>query len=468
LGETLCKLGRLDEAAEGYRKAVALNPSAAWSHFNLGEALEKLGKTEEAIASYQQAVQLNPKSSLLQKTGDKVAKGSMQIRRLVATRVIEKIWKPNFILDSYICQSQENFAKTKRKSINTIVILTCVWKRPELVKIVLSYYSHLKRELAGKIKLELLAVGSEGKTSRHLCKQCGFDYVEYANSPLSAKWEYGLNQCASYDPDAVIVVGSDDLISQSLIEFYNIKLQENLVFCGLKDGYFFDLANESLILWTGYNVRADPTRVGETIGMGRCLSRTLLDKLEFSIWRGLDIDRGLDGAMTRKLVQLGLQFLEYDDCVIAQIGDHTLRIGHCGFKMAEIGAYAVDIKVSENITPLERYFERDANTLVVQPQPWMIFGKYFPHQIIDQLKELAIVTSKGQTNGEECKEFKGLQQMATSSENFKKAQTSPVVDVETELRQENELLLYQLGEVQDELEEYYLKYQNLKNHVKLS
>jgi hypothetical protein len=41
---------------------------------------------------------------------------------------------------------------------------------------------------------------------------------------------------------------------------------------------------------------------------------------------------------------------------------------------------------------------------------------------------------------------------------------TPVLSPE-ELRQENELLLLQLHQVQEELEEYYLKYQEIKNSV---
>ncbi|MEI2423148.1 tetratricopeptide repeat protein [Arthrospira platensis SPKY2] len=265
-----------------------------------------------------------------------------------------------------------------------------------MTKVVLSYYEHLKRELAGKINLELLAVGSEGEISRSLCQECGFDYLEYPNEPLSAKWEYGLNRCADYDPDAVITVGSDDIISQNLIEFYAGQIQDGLVFCGLKDGYFLDLMNKKLYWWVGYGDRVDYKRVGETIGMGRCLSRTLLDKLGFSIWKGLDINRGLDGAMTARLRELGLQFSEYYNCVLAQVEGRWLRIGHAGLSMADIGACAVDIKISENITPITRYLSRDASVLVPQPDPWEVLQRYFSGQnpIVDQLKELMLTTRK--------------------------------------------------------------------------
>nr|WP_317264515.1 tetratricopeptide repeat protein [Arthrospira sp. SH-MAG29] len=313
-------------------------------------------------------------------------KNSQYIRQLIAYQQVINNWGAIITGDSD--NAQPKSVATNDNHINKIIIYTCVWGRPELTRIVLSYYADIKRELSGKINLELLAVGSEGDASRKLCQECGFDYLEYPNQPLSSKWEYGLNRCADYDPDGVIIVGSDDIISQNLIEFYDEKLKDNLVFCGIQDAYFFDVSKQHLVLWMGYGGKADFARVGETIGMGRCLSRTLLDKLEFSIWKGLDINSSLDGAMTQKLEQLGLQLLEYDNCLVAQIDDKQLKIGHCGFKMAEIGACAVDIKFSNNITTIERYIERDANALVYQAEPWLMLEKYFPNGTVNKIKEL--------------------------------------------------------------------------------
>lgn len=391
-----------NQAIADCSKIISLHPSIANIFPILAQAYTGQGKLEEA---------------------EFFLKNSQYTRYLIATQQVVNSW--GAIVTGKRDRFQSNSVPTNGDRINKIVIYTCIWGRPELTRIVLSHYAHLKKELSGQIQLELLAVGSEGDASRNLCQECGFDYLEYPNQPLSSKWEYGLNRCADYDPDGVIVMGSDDLISQSLIEFYDEQLKDNLVFCGLKDAYFFDANNQNLILWTGYSGKADFNRVGETIGMGRCLSRTLLDKLEFSIWNGLDINRSLDGAMTQKLLNLGLQLLEYDNCVVALVGDREAKIGHCGFKMAEIGAFAVDIKFSENLTPIERYLERDANALVVQEEPWMILEKYFPSGTVEQLKELpSVLKSKLEVSQSE--------QISGKSEEQKKTEASSVISVEEE------------------------------------
>jgi tetratricopeptide (TPR) repeat protein len=62
----LYRSGRLEEAVEMYRKAIAQNPNIYIYHHNLGEALEKLGRFQEATAAYQEAVKLNPKATWYQ------------------------------------------------------------------------------------------------------------------------------------------------------------------------------------------------------------------------------------------------------------------------------------------------------------------------------------------------------------------------------------------------------------------
>jgi len=69
LGETLGKLGRLDEAVEMYRWAVQFKPDAAWLHWELSQALQQVGRVEEAQERHQQALKIDPKLCQLSLTG---------------------------------------------------------------------------------------------------------------------------------------------------------------------------------------------------------------------------------------------------------------------------------------------------------------------------------------------------------------------------------------------------------------
>ncbi len=59
-GNMLKESGRLDEAVESYRQAIALKPDFAEAYGDLGNVYKEQGKLDKAIASYQQALALNP------------------------------------------------------------------------------------------------------------------------------------------------------------------------------------------------------------------------------------------------------------------------------------------------------------------------------------------------------------------------------------------------------------------------
>ena len=72
------------------------------------------------------------------------------------------------------------------KSQSKILILTCIWKRHDIFKILKENIKILQQ----KYNIDMLIVGSEGEDSRRLCD--GFNYVEAENFPLSDKWNAGI------------------------------------------------------------------------------------------------------------------------------------------------------------------------------------------------------------------------------------------------------------------------------------
>ena len=219
-------------------------------------------------------------------------------------------------------------------AMTRFVLLTAVWKRPLLTKIVLQTYERMRQVLSGEIEICLLAVGSEGAESRALCEGCGFDYLEHPNSPLSHKWNAGVQAAKRYDPDALIIVGSDDLVSVEMFRIYADKLREGLHFFGVSDMYFFEPVSLRLGYWGGYEYTTMKNRTGEPIGCGRCFGRSVLDRTGWNLWPR---EPRLDSLLDR----LALNYVKV----------HGFR--PTSWKLGEIGAKAVDIKLGTNITPFD-------------------------------------------------------------------------------------------------------------------
>ena len=60
-GMALADLGRMDEAATEYEKAIASDPKDPYPHYDRGGALLTLGRMDEALTEYDKAVNLDPK-----------------------------------------------------------------------------------------------------------------------------------------------------------------------------------------------------------------------------------------------------------------------------------------------------------------------------------------------------------------------------------------------------------------------
>jgi len=179
----------------------------------------------------------------------------------------------------------------------TIGVLTCLWQRHNLTDVVLRWYQRLREELSSELQLELVAVGSEGETSRNLAESNGFAYLERPNSPLGAKWNAGLGAMREFVPDAVVIVGSDDVVSGNLFQQYAAALSRGVKYIGIVDMYFLDLPRRTLCFWPGY---PPGVRFEETLGLGRCLSAGLIEANHWQLWDNW-LEKGLDGSMTRRL-----------------------------------------------------------------------------------------------------------------------------------------------------------------------
>ena len=274
----------------------------------------------------------------------------------------ESVKNTNYVVD----KRSRKISKKKHvdnDKINTMVILTCIWKRPKLTRIVLSHYRALKKELKGEINLELVAVGSEGERSKDICEESEFNYFEYENQPMSEKWNFGLQMTKKINPDAVIIVGSDDLIDKNLLKFYDKKLKQGYMMVGIKDFYIYDTERRKLAYWRGYGKLNDAHRMNETIGLARCLSRTLLDKLDFNIWNDLNISRNLDGAMTTRLKEVGIYPVSEANMPYVDLDNQLYGAGHLGYNLKEIEGFAIDIKTKTNVTTFDRYLARDPDSI---------------------------------------------------------------------------------------------------------
>lgn len=160
-----------------------------------------------------------------------------------------------------------------------------IYQRHELTKIVLDYYRSLG--------IKLIIAGSEGEISKELAQ--GFDYIEVPNSPLTLKNNAMMLEAKKYNPDAVVILGSDDLICKNALKFYD-SLETNSVM-GFSDIYFYSTEHKRL----GY------LALDKHFGAGRYYPKSVLELCNYKAWQR-QLDRGCDMESERYLTTKGVKF----------------------------------------------------------------------------------------------------------------------------------------------------------------
>ena len=218
-----------------------------------------------------------------------------------------------------------------------IGILSAIWQRPEITRIFAEGIKRLQRQF----DIVPVVVGSEGEESMSLAREYGFIYLERPNSPLGNKFNEGLKVFKNIDVDYVMIMGSDDLISNSLLEHYMPFMKKGKEVIGILDIYFYDLLKKEMHYLSGYGLRPqDKHRKNEPLGLARCIKRSVIERLHWQIW-DLKVDKGLDWTMWLKLKRL--------------------RVRPVVVRLRDIGALAVDLKGGKNICSLNIYRTVPAN-----------------------------------------------------------------------------------------------------------
>ncbi|MBH49563.1 MAG: hypothetical protein CMG69_02275 [Candidatus Marinimicrobia bacterium] len=257
----------------------------------------------------------------------------------------------------------------------TVALITAVWKRPELTKLVLDRFKNIQSELTDKINIKLIGVGSEGNKSRNLCESRGFFYVECENAPLNRKYNSASRATKQFNPDAVFRIDSDDWVTSDIFEQYLKKIEEGEDAVGLIDLYFLDLQQFILGKWNGYgflNNRVDRYEAwrrklkGRTHGVARCFSKRLMEALNWELWDDdLELNSWLDGNCDKRLKR------------------YQFKIK--GYRMRELGVLALDIKGGgTNVT--KNTFKKLKLKLIQEPRKFLT--STFPESEVKNLFKL--------------------------------------------------------------------------------
>lgn len=214
-----------------------------------------------------------------------------------------------------------------------LCVISCVYQRPEITQIVFDYWKSIQEKTKNIFDFTNIIVDSDSSNLKYFEKSTNFKYYNYYNNPLSDKWNYAASLLKNEDFDYVLFIGSDDIMDEVVLKNYYNEMISGIDFIGLIDMYVFDYITSKSFYWKGYSEKSG--RFGETIGLGRCLSKNLITELNYTPW-AYGFDRGLDGTMQKKLKSI-------------------INIKKTSLVLKSIGGIACDIKSTKNITNILSY-----------------------------------------------------------------------------------------------------------------
>ena len=121
------------------------------------------------------------------------------------------------------------------------------------------------------------------------------------NSPLTKKWQRGLDYLKACGLDAVCIMGSDDIASAEYWQAGVDRIDGAAGPFGVRSCWMLDTASGRM----GEFSMGSPER---TVGCGRFYPRLFLNAIGWQLW-DTDLDRGIDGAAEMQLEKFGLRIL---------------------------------------------------------------------------------------------------------------------------------------------------------------
>lgn len=200
----------------------------------------------------------------------------------------------------------------------------------------------------------MLVCGSEGEASRNVAESSGWNYIEAKNTPLTNKHNALFAHARTIPHDAVLLIGSDDLISPEIIEYYQKNYTAECPdMIGFNTLHFYSIEQKKLIYFKGF-LKDRTGRI--TMGAGRLFPKRLLENIDYTPYpsrRGMN--RGLDTITSQLLIKRNYNEVEIDLRTIpgAMMLDIKSEISLTKFDRLLVNCEEQDVSIFENKFPLQ-------------------------------------------------------------------------------------------------------------------
>jgi len=186
------------------------------------------------------------------------------------------------------------------KKEGTIMIkIVCVMAAHRREKITTKTIQRLHRQ---QHKLDDIVLIGDSKIEKNVAKKTGCKYVTYHNTPLSDKWQAGVDYARKLKPDAIMICGSDSWHTNNWTKRCATLISKGFDLVGTTFFYTCkSYPNKELRIVARRYVGK---RAVEPVGSGRIISSRILDEFDWQLFpKGLR--SGLDKPSYDKILDYG-------------------------------------------------------------------------------------------------------------------------------------------------------------------
>lgn len=205
-----------------------------------------------------------------------------------------------------------------------IAITTMTWQRPKVFSVWAAATRRLIRNFPN-VEFVVTVAGSEGECSRERVEKFGFEYIEAPNSPIGKKANIRLQFTKTFNPDYVLLLGDDDILSDDAFQYYLDKIKDGYDEIAPLDIYYYVAPLKCCAYSRGYIDH----RKGEPVAVGRMCSKRVLDRVRWTLWEDAE-NKFLDNHAVKNLKS-------------------AVRKPHY-YRLKKTGGVILDMKTSQNMT----------------------------------------------------------------------------------------------------------------------
>jgi len=199
----------------------------------------------------------------------------------------------------------------------TLGIITISHNRPQILKLWVCQIKRLRNEL----DMFIPAVVVSDEADKSICNEYHVFHITQQNNPATEKFNRAFKYMQSIGVDAVMILGSDDIISSGFYRKTLTELDNGADYVGTRVFYFY--CGQGLD--RGKMVKLDSP---QTKGIGRTVTKAILDQCDWRLWNKPK-NWGMDAIATKNIVKYAKKKAIIEDIIV----DVKTRVNLNSFKI---------------------------------------------------------------------------------------------------------------------------------------